>query len=184
MRILALEILHPEFWELEVAALLTPLGAAGVAACSGRPLGTDAFSGDCPQAAATLWRKIPRMEKIAPSLAYVGKSLNGLGLPWDGVAGAQIRLGSRTLRVARDLEEHLGSGHTPWARPRALNSAPGLLFKSPGQTQPNPRRGSQPVILLQTAHLDPVFPDRTNSLEAGFRRTQCGDDRNARAVSG
>ena len=110
MRALALEMRHPEFWELEVAAMLAPLGAIGVGVLSSEPHPAAAFSGNFPQAAAALLRQIPRMEKIAASVAYVGKNFDGSGLPEDGVSGAQIPLGARMLRVVRDLEEHLGAG--------------------------------------------------------------------------
>jgi HD-GYP domain-containing protein (c-di-GMP phosphodiesterase class II) len=112
MRALALEMRHPEFWELEVAAMLAPLGAIGVPEPAADQEATAAFSGDFPQAAAALLRQIPRMEKIASSLAYLGKNFDGSGLPRDGVAGTQIPAGARMLRVVRDMEELLSKGQT------------------------------------------------------------------------
>lgn len=111
-RELALEMHHPEFWELEVAAMLAPLGAIGASAQTLQQGTATAFSGDFPQAAAALLRQIPRMEKIASSLAYLGKNFDGSGLPRDGVAGTQIPVGARMLRVVRDLEERVSTGQT------------------------------------------------------------------------
>jgi hypothetical protein len=52
------------------------------------------------------------MEKIAGVVAYLGKNFDGMGQPFDGVAGTQIPLGSRMLRVVRDMEERVGTGCT------------------------------------------------------------------------
>jgi response regulator RpfG family c-di-GMP phosphodiesterase len=112
IRILALELHHPEFWELEVAAMLAPLGAIGITEPAAAPKGLAAFSGDFPQAAAALLRQIPRMEKIASSLAYLGKNFDGTGLPRDGVAGTQIPIGARMLRIVRDMEDLLNREQT------------------------------------------------------------------------
>ncbi len=130
MRELALEMLHPEFWELEVAAMLTPLGAIGSAQpySDGDP--TAAFSGDFPQAAAALLRQIPRLEKIACSVAYLGKNFDGSGQPQDGIAGNQIPLGARMLRVVRDLEERLGTGCTAGEALRLMQLDEGLYDPS------------------------------------------------------
>jgi response regulator RpfG family c-di-GMP phosphodiesterase len=126
MRELALEMLHPEFWELEVAAMLAPLGAIGAAQPSSRGNPTAAFSGDFPQAAAALLRQIPRMERIACSVAYLGKNFDGSGQPQDAVAGTQIPLGARMLRVVRDLEERLETGCTPGDALRRMQLDEGL----------------------------------------------------------
>jgi hypothetical protein len=110
MRELALEMLHPEFWELEIAGMLAPLGAVGAPKSFSAANPAAAFSGDFPQAAAALLRQIPRMEKIAGVVAYIGKNFDGSGQPKDRVAGAQIPIGSRMLRVVRDMEERMGVG--------------------------------------------------------------------------
>ena len=113
MRELALEMLHPEFWELEIAAMLAPLGALGTPLSFSAANPAAAFSGDFPQAAAALLRQIPRMEKIAGVVAYLGKNFDGSGQPWDSVAGVQIPIGARMLRVVRDMEEVVGAGRAP-----------------------------------------------------------------------
>lgn len=110
VRELALETRHPDFWELEAAAMLAPLGALGSFPPHLRDRPVEAFSGDFPQAAAALLRQIPQLERIAFSLAYLGKNFDGSGRPNDDLAGVEIPLGSRMLRVVRDLEEHLSGG--------------------------------------------------------------------------
>lgn len=112
MRELALEMIHPDFWELEVAAMLAPLGAVGANLSSAVTNPAAAFSGDFPQAAAALLRQVPRMEKIAGVVAYLGKNFDGMGQPQDGIAGTQIPLGTRMLRVLLDMEGRVGMGCT------------------------------------------------------------------------
>ena len=126
MRELALEMLHPEFWELEVAAMLAPLGAVGTHSVSSGADPMTAFFGDFPQAAAALLLQVPRMEKIAGVLAYLGKNFDGSGQPPDRVAGAQIPLGSRMLRVVRDMEERVGKGCTAGTALRLMQQTQGL----------------------------------------------------------
>jgi response regulator RpfG family c-di-GMP phosphodiesterase len=130
MREIALEMIHPEFWELEVAAMLAPLGAVGArpVISSSDPLA--AFSGDFPQAAAALLRQVPRMEKIAGTLAYLGKNFDGSGQPQDRVAGTQIPLGARMLRVVRDMEERVGRGLTAGDALRLMQTAEGVYDPS------------------------------------------------------
>jgi response regulator RpfG family c-di-GMP phosphodiesterase len=130
MRELALEMRHPEFWDLEVAAMLAPLGAIGAGDPASGQETAAAFSGDFPQAAAALLRQIPRMEKIASSLAYLGKNFDGSGLPRDGVAGTRIPIGARMLRVVRDLEERLSAGQT-------AADALGSMQQTTGSYDPN-----------------------------------------------
>jgi hypothetical protein len=130
MREIALEMIHPEFWELEVAAMLAPLGAVGArpVLSSADPLA--AFSGDFPQAAAALLRQVPRMEKIAGTLAYLGKNFDGSGQPQDRVAGTQIPLGARMLRVVRDMEERVGRGLTAGDALRLMQTEEGVYDPS------------------------------------------------------
>lgn len=130
MRELALEMLHPDFWELEVAAMLAPLGAIGAEQCLLKGNPSVAFSGDFPQAAAALLHQIPRMEKIARSVAYLGKNFDGSGQPQDAIAKAQIPLGARMLRVVRDLEAHIGTGQTAGDALRLMQQQEGLYDPS------------------------------------------------------
>jgi hypothetical protein len=85
-----------------------------------------AFSGDFPQAAAALLRQVPRMEKIAGVLAYLGKNFDGSGQPQDRVAGTQIPLGARMLRVVRDMEERVGKGYTAGEALHLMQQAEGV----------------------------------------------------------
>lgn len=130
MRELALETLQPNLWELEAAAMLAPLGALGTFPIhpGGQPAA--AFSGDFPQAAGALLRQIPHLERIARSLAYVGKNFDGSGRPTDTVAGAEIPLGARMLRVVRDLEEELSTGANAEAALQRMQHAEGVYDPS------------------------------------------------------
>jgi len=126
MRELALEMIHPDFWELEVAAMLAPLGAVGANLSSAVTNPAAAFSGDFPQAAAALLRQVPRMEKIAGVVAYLGKNFDGMGQPQDGIAGAQIPLGTRMLRIVLDMEERVRTGCTAGEALRLMQKEEGV----------------------------------------------------------
>jgi hypothetical protein len=66
------------------------------------------------------------MEKIAGMLAYLGKNFDGSGHPQDRVAGTQIPLGARMLRVVRDMEERAGRGYTTGEALRLMQTEEGV----------------------------------------------------------
>jgi hypothetical protein len=70
------------------------------------------------------------MEKIARSVAYLGKNFDGSGQPQDAIAKAQIPLGARMLRVVRDLEAHIGTGQTAGDALRLMHQQEGLYDPS------------------------------------------------------
>jgi len=68
-----------------------------------------------PGIAANLLNNIPRLDKIAYSIAYQEKCFNGDGLPEDNIKGDAIPLGARILKLILDFEKFnistLGNGN-------------------------------------------------------------------------
>jgi hypothetical protein len=60
---------------------------------------------DLPETAARLLRNIPRLQGVAKIVRYQNKSFDGAGFPPDGVAGEQIPLGARLLKIILDLTD-------------------------------------------------------------------------------
>ena len=98
-------------WDLEVAALLSPIGnitlPAGLVARAWeqQPLSPQEarMLGRVPLIGSELLRHIPRLEGVARTILYQGKGYDGGGTPEDDVSGAQIPLHARLLKVASDL---------------------------------------------------------------------------------
>jgi HD-GYP domain-containing protein (c-di-GMP phosphodiesterase class II) len=62
-----------------------------------------------PEIGSNLLCNIPRLEPVAHIVRYQAKNFDGSGFPADGVAGENIPIGSRILRVLSDLiliEDH------------------------------------------------------------------------------
>jgi response regulator RpfG family c-di-GMP phosphodiesterase len=98
-------------WELDLAAVLSQIGAVTIPepvlakVRAGIILTTperDMFS-RIPEIGYQLIRNIPRMEQVAELVHYSQKNFNGTGFPADAVAGDDIPLGARILRVAFDF---------------------------------------------------------------------------------
>lgn len=59
---------------------------------------------------AHLLSKIPRLETIADSVLYQGKNFDGSGVPLDHIAGEQIPLGARILKIVMDSDIYCSRG--------------------------------------------------------------------------
>jgi response regulator RpfG family c-di-GMP phosphodiesterase len=60
--------------------------------------------------AAKFVYKIPRMEAVARTIAYQEKRFDGGGFPKDDVAGLDLPLGARILKVVLDFDRHVCAG--------------------------------------------------------------------------
>lgn len=97
-------------WELEVAALLSPIGYASLPArllqrlSGGFDLTTNeqAILRRVPQIGHDLLAGIPRLEGVAKIVLYQNKPFDGAGFPDDGCSGEQIPLGARMLKILSD----------------------------------------------------------------------------------
>jgi response regulator RpfG family c-di-GMP phosphodiesterase len=105
-------------WEIEVAAMLAQLGAVTLSPellaklDSGKPLDRDerATVSRLPLTAEKLLRGIPRLEHVCHIIHYQGKWYDGRGVPEDDVAGEDIPLASRMIRLATDLDINEAAG--------------------------------------------------------------------------
>lgn len=112
-----------DVWELELAATLSQIGYMAVPqevlskAAAGETLTEDeqaALTG-VPAIGQELVARIPRLENVARIILYQDKRFDGGGFPKDDVAGAQIPLGARILKVLLDLQRLEAQGISRWA---------------------------------------------------------------------
>lgn len=106
----ALKIERP--WEVEVAAMLSPIGRTALPpavlqkAASGAAL--DVVEQDLlmriPETGSMLLANIPRLDVVSAIVLYQDKRFDGGGFPQDSVAGERIPLGARVLALLRGLD--------------------------------------------------------------------------------
>ena len=112
-------------WDLELAAMLCQVGyvtiPAVVLAKFRANLSLKSEEKDMlariPRTGADLLANIPRLEGVAQIVLHQHKNFDGTGFPCDLVAGEEIPLGSRVLRVLIDL---IALEERGLARPKAL----------------------------------------------------------------
>ncbi len=63
-----------------------------------------------PEISCRVLEKIPRLDKIANIVKYQQKNYNGTGFPDDNIAGEDIPLESRILKVLHDLHDLIDCG--------------------------------------------------------------------------
>lgn len=103
-------------WELELAAMLCPIGCVSLPAELNQKArgGLDLTGAEkdiiarVPQVGHDLLSKIPRLETVARIVLYQNKNFDGTGFPADSVKGSEIPIESRIIRVLSDLA-HLES---------------------------------------------------------------------------
>ncbi len=121
-RKLAVESKMAKPWELDLAVMLSHVGMIGVPVeisekfVSGSALSDEEMQlvDAVPQVGADLVANIPRMEGVATGIRYQCKSYSGAGFPHDNVAGADIPLIGRAMKILCDLAD-LAEGHHPGA---------------------------------------------------------------------
>lgn len=98
-------------WELELAAMLAPIGTIAVPpnvlarfrSGAGLNAGEKEMISRIPEIGASLLTSIPRLEPVTNIIRYQRKNFDGSGFPQDGVSGEAIPIGARILRVLSDL---------------------------------------------------------------------------------
>ena len=101
----------PHTWDLEIGAMLAQLGCVTLppavltkwrngAALTGAEKDLVAR---VPEVGSRLLGNIPRLEQVARMVRYQQKNFDGSGLPQDEVAGQDIPIGARLLKVLADL---------------------------------------------------------------------------------
>ena len=98
-------------WDLEMGAVLAQIGCVAMPPAVLAKWRNGAFLNTAekdlilqvPEVGAQLLSNIPHLENVAGIVRYQHKNFNGSGLPSDGVAGLDIPLGARLLKVLTDL---------------------------------------------------------------------------------
>lgn len=102
---------HAEPWMVSLAAVLSRVGTLAVpepvlvkvrAKSLLNSEEREAYQ-RIPEIGFQLLRKIPRLEEVAEMVHYAQKNFNGTGFPKDGLAGEDIPIGARILRVCTDF---------------------------------------------------------------------------------
>ena len=114
-------------WEFEVAAMLSQIGFVtippGVIQKARAGHGLSGQEKDMltqvPTTGAELLSNIPRLNTVAKIVLYQNKNYDGSGFPIDSVAGEDIPIGSRILKVLSDLLQ-LETKETPKATALSL----------------------------------------------------------------
>ena len=114
-------------WEFEVAAMLSQIGFVtippGVIQKARAGHGLSGQEKDMltqvPTIGAELLSNIPRLDNVAKIVLYQNKNYDGSGFPVDSVAGEDIPVGSRILKVLSDLLQ-LETKETPKATALSL----------------------------------------------------------------
>lgn len=110
-----------KFWELDLAALLYPLGVISLPDDLAAKYGSDLPLTDeellrveeSGLVASRLIANMPRMEGVARAVFYAHRGFDGSGWPKDGPSGMDLPEASRVLKVLIDLaDEATGSERT------------------------------------------------------------------------
>jgi response regulator RpfG family c-di-GMP phosphodiesterase len=115
-----------ESWEINVAAMLSPVGyvtlphEAIVKSRAGQPLskGEQQLLNSVPEITGRLLSNIPRLEGVAKITLYQRKHFDGTGFPVDNTKGEAIPAGARVLKILNDMLDLQASGKT---QPQALD---------------------------------------------------------------
>jgi len=98
-------------WDVEIAALLAEIGLVTLPPVLREKVRTRQALTDnerqlverIPEFSARLLGSIPRLEPVAQAVLYQNKNYDGSGFPVDDVAGADIPVGARILRVVSSV---------------------------------------------------------------------------------
>jgi HD-GYP domain-containing protein (c-di-GMP phosphodiesterase class II) len=101
-----------QLWLIDIAAMLSQLGCVTVPpeilhrVHSGEEVHPSELKmyHRHPEVAVKLISAIPRLDEIARIIAYQEKHFDGSGTPADSIAGSDIPLGSRALKLASDWD--------------------------------------------------------------------------------
>ena len=125
-------------WELELGAMLAPIGFVTVPASviqrlrSGHALTAEEQSmvDRVPEIGAGLLARIPRLDGVARIILYQNKNFDGSGFPQDSIAGHAIPFGARLLHLFIDL---IDLERKSFPQPEALRQ----LEAKPGRHDPD-----------------------------------------------
>ncbi len=98
-------------WELDIAAMLSPIGLITIppeiqgkvqAGAKLSKVDREIYE-RAPEAARNLISNIPRMKNLSEMIYFQNKGFDGSGFPNDWIAGKDIPLGGRLLKVLNDV---------------------------------------------------------------------------------
>lgn len=109
---------YPTPWELETAAMLSQIGCLTLPSdllarvLNGKKLDREEekLFRQHPALAGELIKSIPRMDKVSRIVAYQEKAYDGSGPPEVDIAGDEIPLGARILKVVLDFDALVYAG--------------------------------------------------------------------------
>ena len=148
---LAIALEKQHVWQIEIAAMLSQIGYLTLPneVCQKARRGQNLSETErqmvekVPEIGCNLVSHIPRLEQSANFIFYQQKSYDGSGPPYNDIAGEEIPLGARILKVLIDFaEELLGSNSYEVAMARLCD-----------------RKGVYDTDVLQTAIKIKVFSD-------------------------
>jgi response regulator RpfG family c-di-GMP phosphodiesterase len=134
LRAIARVMKADNLWEMELAAMLSQLGWILLPKDTlekvrgGRSLSDVEKRAlvKAPEIGQELIARIPRLEAVARIVLYQNKNLDGSGFPEDGVAGNNIPLGARILKVLLDLRSYDAQGLSRKAALSLMQKAAGV----------------------------------------------------------
>ena len=118
VRRLAKELIPGQLWRAELAAMLSQMGCVSIPedllskAYSGKRLdaGEASLYQEHPLSGHNLVKHVPRLEQVAEIILQQEKHFDGTGFPNDNVAGEQIPIEARILKVALDFDSLIQIG--------------------------------------------------------------------------
>ena len=172
MRAFAEHLQLKQTWDLELAAMLSQIGCVTIPQAvleksrAGRPLaGAEAdMMARVPQIGYDLLSHIPRLESVASAVLYQNKNFDGTGFPLDKIAGEDIPIGARLLRVLLDLMAH-ESGKA--SKAKAIEH----MSQFPGHYDP---RVLEAVAVVFDICLERATPAESPSRPVGIKELRIG----------
>jgi response regulator RpfG family c-di-GMP phosphodiesterase len=133
IRLLAEYMKIESVWQLEVAAMLAQIGRVTIPPelALKKRIGHGLTPTEqemllkIPQVGCNLIAQIPRLEAVSKIILYQNKHFDGAGFPADKIAGSQIPLGARMLKVLLDLTAFEAEGNSRIAALEKLRVCPG-----------------------------------------------------------
>ena len=171
IKLLMAEFNLPNRWQLDIAAMLVPLGQFAIPTelLEKRRRGETLTENElvmflnAPESARNLIANIPRLQKVAETIYLQDKHFDGTGFPAGGPKGEAIPFDARLLKILKDLAEESIGTHPSIPAFNALERRKGqydpeilarvrtcLLASVPTEA---PREMEIPVLALRSGHL-------------------------------
>ncbi|MEV6632017.1 HD domain-containing phosphohydrolase [Actinoplanes sp. NPDC051470] len=123
----------PDRWAVELAVLMSQLGAVSLPPAVVAKLGTaepltaseQNMVDEAPQVAERLTAAIPRLTAVTEAIRHSRANWDGSGPPGERLAGDEIPFGARVLRLVQDYDALVAGGSPPNVACLTLRSAEG-----------------------------------------------------------